>query len=748
MRILATFCFSFAFGVFTAEYLLPNSLLPYAAAGCAVLGVLWALILRDNARKRALLIGFGLALALIWSFAYAWVVHAPYEKLAGTKDTFLMELADYPSSTDYGYRAEVRLRKRGLLGKAVLYGDSELEGLEPGTWISAYCEIRSSSLIRGSKTSTHTSRGVYALLYARGDIQTCEGNAGSARYFPQRVSYSISDVIKQCFPDETAPLINAILLGDRYELSDGDKTLLSETGLYHVTAVSGLHCAFLLSIIVLIVGRHRRGLLVAVAVPVLTLYAMLVGLSPSVVRACVMLILTIIAPLFKSDSDPLTSLSFALFLILAANPFSVKSISLQLSFAAMLGLILLTSGMYDRLRNKKRGKAAWFLLGSLCATAGAMVFTAPLSAAYFNTLVLAAPISNLLCLWAATLTFSAGLIAVLVGLFSPAAAGIIACVPHLGASYLLWTARLISKLPWHAVSFSNSYLKFWLVYVYAIFVVCAVAKSGKAKYAAASALAVVSLAFVLWLNAFPMRSGSLHVVTLDVGQGQCVVLYSRGSAAMIDCGSKSYGNAGTVAADYLRSIAVDRLESVVLSHYHSDHSNGLGVLLARVDVGELVLPDIEEGDELRAEVLSLAQKYGVNVRFIYETETIPLGSAEIKVFPPASEVDMNEECLSVLCTAGTFDALFTGDMDANTEYLLIAKNELPDVEMLMAGHHGSRWSTGGDLLAEVTPEIAVISCGVGNSYGHPHQETLYALRDAGIEIFRTDLQGSIHIKVD
>lgn len=109
---------------------------------------------------------------------------------------------------------------------------------------------------------------------------------------------------------------------------------------------------------------------------------------------------------------------------------------------------------------------------------------------------------------------------------------------------------------------------------------------------------------------------------------------------------------------------------------------------------------------------------------------------------------MNEECLSVLCSAGAFDVLFTGDMDADSEYRLIASHPLPDVEVLVAGHHGSRYSTGGDLLAEVRPEAAVISCGAENRYGHPHRETLIRLARAGARIYRTDLQGNIHIIVD
>lgn len=746
MRRLATFCFAFALGVFAAQYWL--KLLPYAAMGCAVLGALWALLLRDDDRRRALLVGLGLATALAWSWAYARLVLAPFEALAGTRETLTLEAVDYPSATDYGSRVEVRVVGGVLRGKAICYGGAELLELEPGMRATMPVEVRSAATIRGEEVTTHLSRGVFALLYGRGEAAVEPGHAGSLRYLPQRLARRMLDVIAESFPERTRPFMNAILLGDRYELSDEDKTDLSEAGLYHVTAVSGLHCAFLASLLGFLIGKHRRALLSAVAIPVLLLYALAVGLTPSVVRACVMLILLLLAPLFGRESDPPTSLSFALFLILLANPFAAKSVSLQLSFAAMAGLIWLTPRLYERIRAKKRGKAAWFVLGSLSATAGALVFTIPLSAFYFNTLPLAAPLSNLLCLWAATLTFASGFITVLVGLAWRSAAHVLAYVPHFGALYLLTAARYLTKIPYHAVYFSNNYLKYWLVYAYALFIACRFMPEAKRRYFVASLLAAAALALTVWVNALPMRGGSLHIVALDIGQGQSVVLHSKRATALIDCGSKSYVDAGDVTADYLRSIGVDTLDYVVLSHYHADHCNGLPVLVSRMKVKRLILPDIEEDDELRGKVLALAERCGVPVSFVRETQTLPLGDASVTVYPPVAEGDMNEEGLTALCTTGNFDALFTGDMDANTEYLLIAAYPLPDIEVLMAGHHGSRYSTGGDLLAEVKPEVGVVSCGAGNSYGHPHEEALRRLTDAGAAVYRTDLQGNIHITVN
>ncbi|MBQ7714051.1 MAG: DNA internalization-related competence protein ComEC/Rec2, partial [Oscillospiraceae bacterium] len=709
---------------------------------------LWALSLRGNARERAALLGAGLALALVWNAVYVRLVQAPYEALAGTVETLTLEVADYPAATDYGCRVEARVVEPALRGKAVYYGDEALLGMEPGTRLTARVYINSAANIRDEAVTTHTSRGVYALLYARGEATVENGNAGSLRYLPQRLARRMQDVIAAAFPERTRAFLNAILLGDKYDLATEDRTYLTEAGLYHVTAVSGLHFAFLLSLLGFLIGRHRQRLLSAVAVPLLALYALTVGLSPSVVRACVMLVMLLLAPLFERESDPPTALSLALALILAQNPFAVKSVSLQLSFAAMGGILWLTPKLYERIRAKKRGKAARFVSGSLAATAGALVFTIPLTAYYFGYLVLVAPISNLLCLWAASLTFATGFLTVLAGLIYLPLARFLAYVPHGGALYLLTMARWLAKLPYHAVYFANDYLKLWLAYAYAMFGVCCLARRGKRRWAMAGGLALATLILTLWLGTLPLHGGALHMVALDVGQGQSVVLHARGATALLDCGSSSYLDAGGVTADYLESAGVERVDCFVLSHYHADHCNGLPTLLARLEVGRFVLPDVEDGDAARAEVLSLAERYGIPVTFARETLTLPLGDATLTVYPPVGEGDMNEECLSVLCTVGAFDALFTGDMDANTEYRLIATYPMPDVEVLMVGHHGSRWSTGGDLLAEVKPETAVVSCERGNRYGHPNDETLRRLADAGAAVYRTDLQGSIHITVN
>ena len=194
------------------------------------------------------------------------------------------------------------------------------------------------------------------------------------------MGHAMQAMIWELFEDDTAGFLTAILTGDKSGLSVEGAAALSEAGLYHILAVSGMHCGFLMALVTYLTGKHRRRLTALCALPLLVFYAALTGGSPSVLRACVMLAFLLAAPLFRRDSDGPTALLAALFLILLANPFAAASISLQLSFAAMAGILFLTPRLYRLLMNGRKGNwVTRFLTAGFSATIGALVFTVPLS---------------------------------------------------------------------------------------------------------------------------------------------------------------------------------------------------------------------------------------------------------------------------------------------------------------------------------------------------------------------------------
>ena len=170
--------------------------------------------------------------------------------------------------------------------------------------------------------------------------------------------------------------------------------------------------------------------------------------------------------------------------------------------------------------------------------------------------------------------------------------------------------------------------------------------------------------------------------------------------------------------------------------------------MSRVSVKYLVIPEVHGAEEqaLQAEVLAVAKAYSIPTLRLAEETELSLGEAVLTLYPPLGAGGINEEGLSLLCSCQDFDMLVTGDMDSETEALLLQTANLPDLEVLVAGHHGSKHSSSAAFLEATAPEVTVISVG-DNSYGHPAPETLQRLEEAGAEVRRTDRGGTISITV-
>ena len=745
------FALPFGAGCLLCAYLLPQAVWPWAAAGALALG-LAASLLRDRSRKLARIASAGLAVGILWFSGYAALYLEPAQALEGLEDLAELELADYPEETGYGARCVVRVP--GLRGKAIYYGDYDLLALEPGDRITSVVKYYSAAQPGGEDSSYYTSHGIFLRLYGAEITSVEHGTYGNIRYLPQRLARWLQETIQSLYDQRTAGFITALLTGERDGLDEQSSSDLSESGLMHITAVSGLHCGFLIGLLSVLVFRRQK-LTVLLAYPVLLFYMVMVGCTPSVVRSCVMVGLFLLAPLFGREGDAPTALSAALLAILLTNPFAVASVSLQLSFASVAGLLLVTPRIQaffnkHRPRLGKTGKPLWnFFTGTLSASLGVMLLTAPLSAVYFGTLPLIAPVSNLMVLWMAPALFACALAGtVLCGLLPILAP--LAAIPALLARYVLWAAGLLAKIPGHGVAFTGPVVVLWLLLVYAMLGLCMLSGDWKRKYVAAFVLAAICLTAAKALPRAVVRNDALTAVAVDVGQGASTLLHAQEQTALVDCGSlNSPRQAGIAVANAMNTYGWDHLDFVILTHYHSDHAGGLASLLARVKVDKLLLPQLLDSKgqaELQREVLTLAEQYGVAVHYVEESLETSLGNTELTVLPPVAEGDTNEEGLTILCTAGDFDLLITGDMNASTERKLTEAYALPDIEVLMAGHHGSKYSTSEDLLEAVWPEVGVISVGE-NHFGHPTEEAMGRMAAAGMTLYRTDWQGNILIRV-
>ncbi len=233
---------------------------------------------------------------------------------------------------------------------------------------------------------------------------------------------------------------------------------------------------------------------------------------------------------------------------------------------------------------------------------------------------------------------------------------------------------------------------------------------------------------------------------IDVGQALSVLVECDGQYMLYDGGNV---DDGSLVVSYLQSQGVEQLEYVFCSHAHEDHVGGLAAALAYFPAYHVYSPVTEASTKCFKDFVKYTQQQGLQVEVPAVGTTWPLGGASVTMLGPVAQYsDTNDTSIVLRIEYGSTSFLLTGDMEKTAETDLVNSGVNLRADVLQVGHHGSSTSTGYLFLNSVLPEMAVISCGVNNKYGHPHEETLSILRDAGVDVYRTDLQGTITIGSD
>ena len=759
MRKLASFAAPCSAAILLSVLLLPEGWLPPLGAGCLCLGL--CLLLREEKGRGLLprLICFGLAAGFLWTALYQGRTLAPARQMSGREHLFTAVVTDWPGTTRYGASVEVALpAENGTVLGAVLYADEQLLTLRPGDRVRGRAELELAHTLGGEESDSFYAKGIFLTGSLRGELEVDAPERTPLRYWPAFWARHLKEQIGRSFPADVAGFVSGLVTGDKSGLDDGTYTAFQRTGTAHVVAVSGLHVSFLAGVALRLLGRGRRRTAV-LTILLMAALAGIAGYTPSVLRAAFLQTMLLIAPLVEREGDGPTSLSLALLLLLLQNPYAGAGIGLQLSFASVAGIQLCSQRLYEcwtwwlprRVRGLRRwGKQAFRVLAaSLATTLGALLFTTPLTVLAFGELSLAAPLANLMVLGAVAVCFAGGLGVAVLGILAPALAGFFGEVFALPGRYVLWVVRGMSRFPLAAVPLDSIYLRGWLILLYILLILWAVLRRGpgvRIRPVIPLCAGVLSLCAALMCGAAELRLAGLTLSVLDVGQGQSVALVSQGRTALVDCGGSGWENGGDVAADYFQSRGVTRLDTLILTHFHADHTNGVEQLLERMEVGLLVAPDVEEESPERQALLSKAAEHGTQILLLDENAWLELGQARIQIYRPMGDGGGNEEGLALLVSADTFNALLTGDMNTTLEERLVKYGALPDVDVLIAGHHGSKYASSDRLLEAVRPEYAVLSVG-DNSYGHPAPEALARLEAAGCDIYRTDWMGTITFRV-
>lgn len=534
-------------------------------------------------------------------------------------------------------------------------------------------------------------------------------------------------------------LLGAMVLGGSAQIDEESRRLFTDNGLAHLLSVSGSHLVVLTGFLMLLFGRLPSRSRAILTGSCLVLYAALCGCRPPVMRA---LLMSLILLYGGSGAAKGNILCLSAVVMLIFKPLWLSDAGFLLSFGAAAGLIWLLPVIKSRL---SCFLPLW-LSEAVAVTVAAQLPVVPFMIVWFHQLPLISLLSNILLTpvleLSVLLTISAMVLDTLFGFgifFLQAAAFLVQQVllqAELLAS-LPWGRLVIGALPgWCAVIYY-----FWLAIV--LDLACVQFLRNKERHLLIGFLTVTLAGVLLWSKFAPQP---LTAYFLDVGQGDsAVVVTPSGATAVIDTGGlKNYDTGSRIVAPFLRSIGKDRVDVLLLSHGDFDHVGGVAGLAANIGIDMIIVPP-DLAPEIVREVLHFSRD--CVVVHPQEGQQYSLGGEGLLsvVSMPEAGSSGNDACIVAVVDYAGHKLLFPGDISTDREAQL---QQLGHVEVLKVAHHGSRGSSSDEFLQQIHPSVAVISAGRGNSYGHPHPETLQRLKEANATVLRTDQLGAVKIVFD
>lgn len=731
MRRMLRICLSLCAGMALGLVPLAGKWLLLAAGSLLLIGILT--LIPKKTRAMALML-LPAALGMGWSAGYQQLAVAPAKLLAGTTQTVSGHALDYGTKSASGQWVPLRCRFENRSCTVDVYLRGYDGQISPGDAVTVELSLQDSAA--GGDYYGYT-QGVYLSGYGRGEPEVVPTEF-SLRYLPRYIAHALSRSVTRCFPEDVQGYAAALIVGDRSGLSLAEKTTLQQSGIYHTLALSGMHMTVLVSMLSFLRKSRHRAIL---GIPLCIGFTLVTGCSPSVVRACVMECCVLLDRALSRESDWATSLSLSGVLLMAENPWCILNWGLQLSFLSVLGIHLLAYPLCKRLMQQRKPHLRYRVVGrvlqNLSISLSAVVFTLPLMGLYFGSISLVSPLTNLLTAPIVSLCFAMSLPAGLIGIFLPGVGGVMGWVIGWGYRYVMTVSTLMAHVPFATLYTATGYGIAGAILVYLMLLVLVLTKAGQLR-SISLCCGVIGLCVCFLL--VRMDAATPSFTALDVGQGQSLLLETGGGSVLIDCGGNE-GNTGDLAADHLTARGISRVRLLILTHYDEDHAGGVPELLERMPVDVILMPDIP--DENRAAIEAAAKKTDTNLYPVSEDLEATIGNTRLTVYGPASPSSGgNEACLSIYAALPEFSVLVTGDLSSDSETELLRGQSVPQADLLVAGHHGSKYSTSSLLLRKIAPKAVVISVGE-NSYGHPAGETLSRIQAAGATILRTDQMGTI-----
>jgi len=576
-------------------------------------------------------------------------------------------------------------------------------------------------------------------------------------------------------------IIGAIILGDKTDLDSDIKELYSVSGIAHILAISGLHISFIGMAIYRLLRRRFRFLFsAAVSIPVVLSFGIMSGFGISTIRAIIMFILKIIGEVLGRKYDAITAISLAGIVLLVQNPFVVCNSGFQMSFGAIIAIVLILPIVEEILNTDNK------IIKVLSANFTISLVMNPILAWNYYEL----PTFSFLLNIVVVPLMSVVIVSSIVGIFCSCIMfgfGKVVIFPGCGILELYtFLCNIINKSSVASIVVGQPKVTIIIVYYAILLVVLFGLKNIRTKYTRAEKerniikketglvlekkakkerrikgqnvkLRLACIVGFLLLNCliYYIPNPGFYITFINVGQGDGILIHGdNGTKVMVDGGSTSEKQvAKNCIVPYLKAEGIGTIDYSIITHTDKDHISGILEILEnnnsnRIRIKNLVMPDINMKDDTYNELIEKAKLKKINVLYIKKGDTLSLGKTKIKCIYPETTTtasDKNDYCTVLSVKNKTSKILLTGDISKEIEEKI--KDDIEEnYTVLKVAHHGSNYSSSEKFLKKVNPKYSIISVGKNNSYGHPGNETMERLRKQGGVIYRTDEKGGITIR--
>ncbi len=613
-------------------------------------------------------------------------------------------------------------------------------------------------------------QGIYATTRVRSQNEIVLIRAAAEETLQRSIDVKarlLGDAIRRTIPDERiSSILTALLVGDQRRIPSDLSDAYTKAGVNHILSISGFHVGIIATFITILViwlltrfeyfaiHWNVQRIALMIAVPVMIAYLFLTGNAPATARSVVMLVVLALALFSERESDSINTLLFAAFVLVAINPPALFDVSFQLSFLSLWGILITVPII---VKYTGRVKSHWlrsmiqFVAASVaasCVTLLPVLFV--FKVASFNGILTNFIIVPLLGYGAVL----AGFTALPLVLFLPSYANL-----------LLWPAASMVKLSNIFISWCDSlpvisYFSITRLDIIFFLLLMTVITFVNGRYLRrAFILLIPSSAIAVHILTAMDSDGKLHITMLSVGQAECILLrLPDGSTMLVDGGGYLHDTGHDfgqrLLAPALGALLVKKIDRVISTHDHPDHSGGFPFVIRNFPVGEF-WSSTDLSDEIQR-VLNIRK---VTQRILASGDVLVLpGPVTISVLSPQRSAqaskerndksNLNEQSLVFHLTYKSFSMLFCADAGFEAEQRMLTGHHDLKSTVLKVGHHGSRFSTSEEFLERVGPSLALISVGAGNRFGLPSPDTLDLLKLKKVPIYRTDRDGTIELVTD